>query len=409
MEQIPLEELESWYKSQLEAKFSKLRQGIRKLLEKTILQLAQMRESLKRIQEAKVEIKDPRTEKSLERFLAKYSEEFDKIHMPEEINYRELKKVIDNIQKLFVAMNEIGRTHIPRLINLFKEQIKEIDFGSRKLGEEIRKLDDTLRKKYTEAQEAESVIDKMQNFSQIIDKIERTRAKLSDLNEQKHKLEEKSTHQEKELIDTEHDEILTQYTNLRNKVFQERANLDLQLKFKKGLQKARVLMVKDSQLMRGVTENHLKDFLKDPVGVIVAQGENTPQLIEMLVQLRASIEGGRLELKSETKDRILENIQQIIEKRILKENIRQILELNTNIKELQSQVEKRGLLAKVDELKDNIARLISELQHLDGEIGRTKDEYDQAVQKLKEMRESVQISIKNNIGQDVKIQIKISV
>jgi len=373
------------------------------------MSLAQMRESLKRIQDKEVEIKDPRTEKSLERFLVKYAEEFDKIRMPAEINYRELKKIIDSVQKLFVAMNEIGRAHIPRLVNLYKEEIKEIEFGSRKLGEEIRKLDDTLRKKYAEPQEAECLIEKMQNFSQIIDKIERTRAKLSDLNEQERKLEEESTSLEKELIDTEHDESLTKYTSVRNKAFQEKANLDLQLKFKKGLQKAKVLMAKDSQLLRGVTENQLKDFLKDPVESIILQGENTPQLIEMLIQLRAAIEGGRVELKSDTKDRILENIQQIIETKILKDHVRQILALNTSIKELQAQVDKRGLLAKVAGLKENIAHITSDMQHLIGEIERTKEEYDQAVQKLRDMRETMQTGIKENVGQDIKIQIKIGV
>jgi hypothetical protein len=129
----------------------------------------------------------------------------------------------------------------------------------------------------------------------------------------------------------------------------------------------------------------------------------------MLIQLRLAIEGGRLELKSDTKDRILENVQEIIEKRILKEGIRQILELNAHIKDLQKQVENRGLLVKVEGLKENIARLTSEMQHLIGEIERTKEEYDQAVQKLKDMRETVQSSIKKYVGQDVKIQIKISV
>ncbi len=407
VDNIPLDELESWYKAQLEGKFSKLRQNIRKLLERTILQLAQMRESLKRIQDKEVEIKDARTEKSLERFLAKYGEEFDKIRMPDEINYRTLKQIIDSVQKLFVAMNEIGRAHIPRLVNLYKEEIKEIEFGSRKLGEEIRRLDETLRKKYGDAQEAEALLDKMQNFSQVVDKIERTRAKLGDLTGQKQKLEEESARLEKELIDTEHDEILTKFTNLRNKVFQEKADLDLHLKFKKGLQKAKVLMAKDSMLLKGVNENQVKDFLKDPVENVTAQGENTPQLIQMLVPLRMAIEGGRVELKSDTKDRILENIQEIIEKKILKERIHSIVELNSQIKDLQKQVDNRGLLAKVDGLKDKIAHLTSEMQHLVGEIDRTKEEYDQAVQKLKDLRETVHASIKKYTGQDVKIQIKI--
>ncbi len=407
MDNIPLDELEKWYKSRLEEKFSKLRQNIQKSLEKIILQLSLMRESLKRIEVKPVEIKDDRTKKSLERFLAKYTEEFDKVRMPDEINYRRTKDIIDAVQKLFVAMNEIGRTHIPRLVNLYKDELKEIEFGSRKLGEEIKKLDEILRKKYTDAQEAEGLIDKMQNFTQIIDKIERTRAKLGELTQQKEKLEDESTRLERDLIDTEHDEVLTQFTSLRNKIFQEKSDLDLKLKFKKGLQKAKVIMVKDSMILKGINENQLKDFLKDPVESIVLQGENTPQLTQMLVQLRVAIEGGRLELKSDTKDRILENIQEIIEKKILKENIHQILELNTKIKDLQKQVDNRGLLAKVDGLKDNIAHITSEMQHLIGEIQRTKEESDQAVQKLKDARETVQTSIKKNVGQDIKIQIKI--
>lgn len=409
MDQIPLDELEKWYKSQLEEKFSKLRQNIKKGLEKIILQLAQMQESLKRIEGKEVDIKDDRTKKSLERFLAKYAEEFDKVHMPDEINYRTTKSIIDAVQKLFVAMNEIGRTHIPRLVNLYKEEIKEIEFGSRKLGDEIRRLDDTLRKKCAEMQEAEGLVDKMENFSQVVDKIERTRAKLGDLTSQKQKLDEESTRLEKELIDTEHDDVLTMYTSLRNKFFQEKSDLDLQLKFKKGLQKAKVLMAKDSMLLKGVNENQVKDFLKDPVENLTAQGENTPQLHEMLIQLRVAIEAGRLELKSDTKDRILENIQEIMEKKILKERIHLILELNSQIKELQKQVESRGLLTKVDGLKDKIAHLTSEMQHLIGEIDRTKEEYDQAIQKLKDLRETVQTSIKKYTGQDIKIQIKISV
>ncbi|HMF32418.1 MAG TPA: hypothetical protein VKK79_13435 [Candidatus Lokiarchaeia archaeon] len=406
--QIPFEELEQWYKNQLDIKYGKLRKGIRKMLEKIVLEVAEMRESLKRIEDKDVEITDARVKKKLEQFLAKYAEEFDKIHLPDEVTHKEIKKLIDQVQKLFVAMNEIGKKNIPQLVTYYKDEIKSIEFGSRKLGQETQGLDAFLRKKYTIVQEAEALFDKMQTFAQVIDKIERTRTKMGELEVQKQEMEEESTRLERALVDLEHNETMQEYSRLRNEIFHKRADLDLQLKFKKGLQKMRVMMSKNQLKIPGLSENQIKECIKDPIENILHQGEEIPQLVSILGVLRGCLDRGEIELKADTKNRIVENINNIVDDRILADDIREINSLTKQAEGLQAEVDSQGMLTQVQTYKDDIARLTIEMQHLIGEIERTKDEHNQAVQKLQDLRETVQTSIKKHVDQDVKIQISIN-
>ncbi len=85
-------------------------------------------------------------DEEIEPYQARILEKINQIYVPTNENIEETRKHINNLLQLFVEMNQAVQEYIPRLININKEDIKEIEFASRKLVEEVRKLNMILKK-----------------------------------------------------------------------------------------------------------------------------------------------------------------------------------------------------------------------------------------------------------------------
>ncbi len=85
-------------------------------------------------------------DEEIEPYQAGILEKINQIYVPSNENIEETRKLINNLLQLFVGMNQAVQEYIPRLINIYKEDINEIEFASRKLVEEVRKLDMILKK-----------------------------------------------------------------------------------------------------------------------------------------------------------------------------------------------------------------------------------------------------------------------
>ena len=62
----------------------------------------------------------------------------------------------------------------------------------------------------------------------------------------------------------------------------------------------------------------VKKYISDPYNTISNEGENHPKLTEFLIQLRYMLEQGGLNLKADAKNKLLQNIEQIVSKGVLK-------------------------------------------------------------------------------------------
>ncbi|MHA1687936.1 MAG: hypothetical protein ACTSUN_01125, partial [Promethearchaeota archaeon] len=179
MIEVNLEELEPFYKDQLEVIFSKEKKIIQKLLDDINKDLVSIKLSMNHFFEAGKERIDDKTMRSLTLFTERIRKETDDIKIPEKnITYDDLQDLLNSIKKLFTTINEIARKSLPKFKKKVQPEIKELNYITRKLGKKQQFLDKFMRKRYSEIREAEDLIKKFPKLYTLKENIENAKRDL---------------------------------------------------------------------------------------------------------------------------------------------------------------------------------------------------------------------------------------
>lgn len=406
MLEINFEDLDAWYQAFLEDEFGKLRKNARKILEKIVRIMFDMQNAVQEMDAKEEEVSSELAKKSVDRFTSKMKAQFDDLEIPEEVTYMRLREFVEEIKKFFMNVNQIGRQNIPKFAQEYKDELKTIDYVSRKLSREHVKLDKFIRKKYQDAREAELLITKTDKLEQTMDKIARLHDKVDELEAKAQDMSAESEEWEQKLLDLENQPELQELSKLEKEVFRMKNQFRGMLKFRKVFNKIQTGIKKGRYTIRGVTAASLRDYLKDPINTILAEGEAHRDLTSILVQVRYALENDEIPIKRATREKVIENINQIVgEEKLLAPVIRAIKEKQARIAELKKAIEKKGWRSEMDEIREEIAQLSERLDHLQGDIENNKNQYSMALEKLKQQREYLQEELAKTTGEDIKIQI----
>lgn len=408
MRELTLDEVEQWYIDELEDVFFKEKKNLKKNLEKLDKFLVNLNHAVSKIKDREQDVElEEKMQKYLDRFYSKVKQNLESIEIPKNPRFNDIMDLLNDFKKLFTVIHDAGRKNIKYFSEHFKLELKEIDLITRKIGEQMAKIDEFLRKKYGTVKEAENTLKKIPKIMQIKDRIEKSKGVLDNFKNQKNGLKTVLQNLEDKIIEIENNEIIIEKQKVENKLLELRMTFHDKLKFKKALKKLK-RKLEGSGSFKNLKVEQVKNYLSDPINTIVRDGENHPKLTAFLIQLRYLLEsdsGSTLQLKSEVKNKTLQNIDKIVSKGILKENIQQYIELSAKNKELLKKSEESKLTSQLQSIKEKVSIRTQELEHLNGDIKHKSNEYRGLLEKLKEEREILQRQIKIFVDQDVKIQI----
>lgn len=408
MRELALDEVEQWYIDELEDVFHKEKKILKKNLERLDKFLVNLNHAVSKIKEREQDVElEEKMQKYLDRFYSKVKENLESIEIPDNPQFNDVMDILNDFKKLFTVIHDAGRKNIKYFSEYFKLELKEIDLITRKIGEQMGRIDDFLRKKYGTVKDAEITLKKIPKIMQIIDRIEKSKGVLDNFKNQKEGLKTVLQNLENKIIEIENNEIIIEKQKVEKQLLDLRMRFHDKLKFKKALKKLK-RKLEGSGSFKGITVEQVKTYISDPINTIVRDGETHPKLNAFLIQLRYLLEsdsGSTLQLKTEVKNKTLQNIDNIISKGVLKEYIRQYIELIAKNKELLKKSEESKLTSQLKSIKEKVAARTQELEHLNGDIKHKSNEYRGLLEKLKEEREILQKQIKNFVDQDVKIQI----
>lgn len=410
MAEIALDELEKWYINNLNTIYDKHKKNLKKFLEKLENLTVDLKNSVNKMRDRKNEIDiDEKSERYMDRFYLKIKENLDTITIPENPMADDVSKFMDEIKRLFMNMHEAGKKNIRHFDTDFKIELKEIDMITRKMSEQMAKIDSFIRKKYATVKDAENLIKKIPRLQSLVERIANAKTTLDNLNGQKDVVNNELQDLENGILNIEQNPLYVELSKAEKELFKLRIKFDDHLKFSKALKKLRKKL-ETSRGFKGITPDQVRKYLTDPINAISHEGENHPQLTEFLVQLRFLLEheGGTLQLKSEAKQKTLQNIDEIVSKGILKDNISQYNEITGKIESLKKELEKQDLSSRLDDLKEKVSLKTQEIEHMDGDIKHKTSEYRGLLEKLKEERDEIQEGINKFVGEDVKIQITLT-
>ena len=404
-----LEEFENFYKKQLNSQFFKVKKYTKRFLQDIRENLIEIKVCLDHFLETGKEKIEQKDQKSLKLFSARIRKEIDEIQIPEEeINYDNISDLLNSIKKLFTRINEIARKSFPKFQKKVQAEIKELDYLTRRLGKKQAQLDDFMRKKYTTVRDAEYLLKKLPKFFTLKENIEHAKV---DLDGFENELEERKAKQEElnsELINLEKNELFKDLEAGKEKLFQLQMSINDEIGFKKALKKFKFELEKGTIHIPNMDMNYLRDFLKNPIKMLSNERKDLPKITSLMVQLRHVLEENKLNLKSETKQKTIEQINAIFDEKLLQISIENYLQLKESIKGVEKKIEEEGLAQKLEDLKNQISSNTIKLEHVKVDYNRKNKDYTRYLSALKSEREEFQKSIEAILKEEIKVNITFS-
>jgi len=347
MIEIPLEEFEDFYKERLESQFFKVKKAVKKILTDIKEILLEIKVCTDHFIEAGEGNVDEKALKSLHLFSDKIRKEIDEVGVPEEdINYDAMYNLLNSIKKLFTNINDIAKKSVPKFQKQLQSEIKELSYITRKLSNKQKILDNFLRKKYTDVKDAEYLLKKLPKIYTLKENIEKAK---SDLVEFENELEERQLELEnltEALKNIEKNELFKELDQREAKLASLKMNINNQFGFKKALKKLKFELEKDTLKNPNINIYFLKDFLKNPINSLVSESRELPKFSAMLIQLRYILEDNKLNLKSEVKDKTIQQINTIFEEKNIQKEIENLKITSSEIEDTKKKIELEGLAVK---------------------------------------------------------------
>jgi len=405
--EVDLEELEEFYNERINAHFFKIKRATKKLIYDIRNSLIDIKICMDHFLDSQDKI-DQKSLRSLNLFSERVKSYVDEIEIPEEeeINYSNLIELINSIKKLFKSINEIARKSLPKFQKEVQTEIKELNYRTRQLQKKQAMLDSFLRKKYGDVKNAEDLLKKLPKLISLKENIENSK---TDLDSFEGMAEETNNSLEKlnsELINLEKNELFKKLERERDKLFKLKIKINDEIGFKKALKKLKFELDKETIHISNINLNYLRDFLKDPVAMLIKESKDLPKFSALLVHLRHILEeGNMLNLKTDTKVKTIEQINKIFGEKTIHEFIEEFKDLRNQIKEIEKEIKEAGLSEKLKDVKNKISINTAKLEHIQLDIDRKNKDYSKYLESLKEEREILQKAISDILNEDLKINI----
>jgi len=410
MVEISLEEFEDFYKEKLNQLFFKVKRIVKKVIDEINGDLVGIKLCMDHFLEISEKI-DQKSLRSLNLFSERIKSYVDEIKVPEsdnEINYTNLNDLLNSIKKLFTSINEIARKSLPKFQKEVQPEIKELDFKTRRLRKKQMILDKLLRKKYTDVKNAEALLERLPKIFNLKENIEKSKSDLDTFEKDLKEREEKLKQLNSELVNLEKDELFKNLEERKEELFKLRISINDKLGFKKALKKFKFEIEKGNLHVPNIDLNYLRDFLKNPIEILSNEGQNLQNFTSTLVQLRRILEENKLNLKSDIKDKTIEQINDIFNKKEINKDLDLLKSKNENIKEIEKKISEAGLAKKLEELKNEISVNTIKFEHIQTDCDRRNKDYNKYLNALKEEREAYQNLISEVTQEPVKINISFS-
>jgi len=409
MTEVSIEEFEDFYKEKLDDLFSKIKRAVGKLISDVKEGLVEIKRCTDHFLESGSEKVDEKAQRSLHLFSEKIKKEIDEIELPEdEITYDNTLELLNSIKRLFNTINEIARKALPKFKSEVQAEIKELNYFTKRLGKKQTTLEQFMRKKYTELKEAEYLLNKLPKLFSLRDNIESSKRDLDQFGRELAERKKKEEELNEELLKLEKNDLFRTLEEERDKMFKLKIDINDQLSFKKALKKLKFNLEKGEIHVSNVDLNYIKDILKDSIRTLMNESSDLTKFSSLLVQLRHILEDNKLNLKTDTKEKTIDQINAIFDTKQIYDDIENIRKIDENIIQIEKEIKEAGLAAQLDALKNEISANAAKIEHLESDFDRKNKDYMRHLNALKDEREEFQNSISEVLNEEVKVTISFS-
>jgi len=401
-----LEDFEDFYQERISSQFFKIRKVTKKSISDIRENLIEVKVCLDHFIDVGKEKIDQKAQRSLNFFSDRIRKEIDEIEIPEDqINYDTIMSLLNSVKKLFTSINEIARKSLPKFHKEVQTEIKELNYITRKLGKKQAVLDEIMRKKYSDVKDAEYLLKKLPKLFHLKENIEHAKVDLDEFEQELENRKKKQQEYNSQLLQLDKNELFKQLENEKDRLFQLQLRINDYIGFKKALKKLKFELDKETLHIPNIDLNYLKDFLKNPIKMLLSEQKDLPKFTSLMVKLRHILEENKLNLKSDTRDKSIEQINTIFNEKHLQTNIGKYLLIKNEIKGIEKKIQEAGLAEKMESLKNQISSNTIKLESLETNCNRKNKDYTRYLSALKNEREEFQNSVEEILNEKIKLNI----
>jgi len=404
-----LEDFEDFYQKRLNSQFFKIRRAAKKSISDIRDILIEIKVCLDHFVEEGKEKIDQKAQRSLNFFSGRIRKEIDEIEIPEDqINYDNIMDLLNSVKKLFTSINEIARKSLPKFQKEVQGEIKELNYITRKLGKKQGVLDELMRKKYSDVKDAEYLLKKLPKLFNLKENIEKAKVDLDEFEQELENRKKKQEEFNSQLIQLDSNELFKELEKEKESLFQLQLKINDDIGFKKALKKLKFELDKETFHIPNIDLNYLKDFLKSPIKMLLSEQKDLPKFTSLMVQLRHILEENKLNLKSDTRDKSIKQINAIFNEKHLQTKIENYIQIKNEIKSIEKKIQEAGLAEKLESLKNQISSNTIKLESLETNCNRKNKDYTRYLSALKKEREEFQNSVEEILSERIKLNITFS-
>ncbi|MBN1215304.1 MAG: hypothetical protein JXA99_07645 [Candidatus Lokiarchaeota archaeon] len=408
MADITLEDFEDFYKKRLNNIYFKEKKFASKLISDIRENLISIKISMDHFLEVK-EALDQKALKSLNFFSDRIKKEIDEIEIPDnEITHDNLISLFNAVKKLFITINDIAKKSLPKFQKEVQTELKELNYLTRKLNKKQINLDQFIRNKYSDVKSAEDILGKIPKFYNLRENIENTKKDIEIFETNKEEIQENLDQLNDKLLEIEKDDLFKQLKTFKDLLFKIKMEINNELGFKKALKKLKVEVERNNLHIQNLDDVYIREFIKDPIYVLSKEGKELNKFKSLLIQLRHTLEENKLNLKTDKKEKTIEQINNIFNDKKIYEDLDRLHEIREKTDIIKNEIEKKGLDQKQDVIKNDIALKTQRLEHLENDIKKKNHDYLRYLGTLKKEREDFQKIVEDIIGEEFKLNITIS-
>ncbi|MBN2228775.1 MAG: hypothetical protein JW779_04205 [Candidatus Thorarchaeota archaeon] len=399
MTNLTVEQLQKWYRKQVQKKssdFLKQAEKSYKIVERALKDIEELVKAF-----AVEDEDDPESSGIAARFAFKVKEMIDNFYVDKEISYESTKAMQSEIQKFIQELWGAGARWIRKMDKRHKATIKSIDVAMKDLAKEMNRIGKLL---YDFAW-----VDDLERIGNRIDT-------LHDLTFSKDVFEEQiKTVRLK--IDTATNEYKTAKENYDK--FTETSNvaellsLDEQAEHVSTLLRMKLNPLKKQvkkfqQVDTGVRVSPagqiaLNNYFDDPYTAIVAEPVGYPALLEGFQGLAEAIENDKLSLKDRLARRAIEEIEAI-----RKGGLQKLQNQAKDIEDKRHTYTGSDIYAQSQKLETSLKEAEKNLEYHRNDLLRIKDDISRQIDKVKEFKTRIESEILQSFNEKVTIELEVS-
>ncbi len=378
-----LEETLEWYNEKISSNVSSYRNNAMKQIRSIIDRIEEVKTAAHRFDYS--DLKDPDVYQNYATTIYdKTLEIFEQIQPPEIITYNNLEGFVrETNNKINSYMNVLSKylSWLKR-DRSYKTKVKTLDRALTRLKEEIYTFENKTMLSYSEIINLEKVSDDISSLIELVDRSSFLGKEIDSHKDDIDKLTEAIEKNEKELNELKNHPGFQQLEKNKKELDHIEISIANKVSEIKKLS-SKVLRASDSKKveLNDYDKELMKNLIKDPLGIIVKEGEGYRGIKAMLNTLKEVSKEPAIQMKKEKLQRAYENIEEILNDELLdiqkraKFLIEQSDAINYKFKEMELDIKIKKLEGEIDNLKIDRNRITLSLR-------REKEEKDKEIDSL---------------------------